>query len=266
MRWPDKNQFKRELLIRLTKPKDASCIMSLENLVNQPGLKDVLEAGQNAYQVMGLKGPALQRAIELTFRFMVHHTGTINETSKRKLFKAIGCIVSRELPSYLAGKATPAGNGKNHNACPSSTQSSPRDPSIKYWIDRVCTSIEIDTWLDDSLEKWYIDSQHPFKDYFIHVCKNRVMSLLLGSALHDNGPDADELVQMISNDLESKFPELRRFTKHLPHAISTAMEHDILGVPLHDRQPTTTPVPSSILEPAGVQLDTRYTMSPSLES
>ena len=196
--------------------------MSITEIIASRGLQDLLAKAVLHYRGMGISGQALQRCIDYTIRFGLNSQGAMFDRMPGMLFKAIAHVATRHVADLLAGQRNPC----------SLTIDDISDSSMQYWIEKACNAIDIDTWLDDSLDKWFFDWQSPLASIIVQACRRKVLDHIESCAMHGTSLNHDDLVLDIVAELQGKFPALNRFMRHLPVAIDDAIEHDVLGVPI----------------------------------
>ncbi|NMC04324.1 MAG: hypothetical protein GYA24_03885 [Candidatus Lokiarchaeota archaeon] len=213
--------------------------MSITDLMNNKGLGALVARADAAYAAMGITGKDRLRCIELTIRYGLGAARLGNDNPSADLYRAIAHVASHQVSDLVTGAATSAPQKRrlaNPLVTPASSTPQP------YWVDKVCEVLGIDTWLDDSLAKWFLDTHGPFADIIVQACRRRVMDYLAACATSGTPVNHDDLVIDIVHDLQARFPALARFARHLPGAIATTIEQDVLGIPLVDKvEPATIP-------------------------
>jgi len=205
--------------------------VSISDLIASRGLQDLLVRAKSAYGSMGIEGKHMQRCIEYTLRYGLNSARATPDHVPGEFYTAIAHVATRQVPDLLASPVEP------RQSRPRSIKTDLGDSSLQYWIDKVCTALGIDAWLDDSLNKWFLDPHHPFNDLLVHACRRKVMDHIAACVTKSLPLDHDDLVLDIIHELQAKFPTLARFTRHLPAAIDTAIENDILTMPLVEPAP-----------------------------
>ncbi len=200
--------------------------VSITDLIASKGLQALHARAATAYGTMGIVGKDMQRCIEYTVRYGLGAARLGHEKTPVELYKAIVHIACHQVADLLAGTAT-----SRRNQAPASSNSS----SLSYWVEKVCEVIGIETWLDDSLDKWFLDTHHPLADVLVQTSRRRVMDQLAACVATGSPVDRDDLILAIIHELQAKFPALARFTRHLPGAVEATIEHDVLGIPLVDK-------------------------------
>lgn len=202
--------------------------MSINDIIADRGLPDLLATAITMYGKMGIAGQAMQRCIEYIARFGLNSPNITADCVPQSFFMAIACIATRQVAELLAG----------HYDSRSLAIDDLADSSMQYWIEKACAALDIDTWLDDSLDKWFFDWQSPLASIIVQACRRKVLNHVVTCAMHGTSLNHDDLVLDIVAELQGKFPILDRFMRHLPRAIDDAIESEVLGIP--------------IIEPAGV--------------
>jgi hypothetical protein len=210
--------------------------VSITDLIASKGLQALLARAATAYGTMGIGGSDMQRCIEYTVRYGLGAARLGHEKTPVELYKAIAHIACHQVADLLTGTAAGAPPKRRAPRNPAPAMSS----SQSYWIDKVCEVIGIDTWLDDSLDKWFLDTHHTLADVLVQACRRRVMDYLATCATGGANVDHDDLVLDIVHDLHARFPAIARFTRHLPAAIANTIEQDVLGIPLVDKAEPVT--------------------------
>nr|MDO8084114.1 hypothetical protein [Candidatus Sigynarchaeum springense] len=210
--------------------------VSITDLIAAKGVHALLARAATAYGTMGITGADLQRCIEYTIRYGLGSIRLPNENAPADLYRAIAHVACHQ----VADLVTSAANGtptRRRDPARASTARATRTAgkAAAYWVDKVCEVLGIDTWLDDSLEKWFLDTHHPLADVLVQACRRRVIDQLATCATTGLPVDRDDLVLGIVHDLQARFPALSRFSRHLPGAIEATIEHDVLGIPLVDK-------------------------------
>jgi hypothetical protein len=208
---------------RNQKNKDAQVLrMSITEIIANRGLQEMLANAVSHYTSMGIAGQALQRCIDYTIRYCLNNQGAMFDHAPSILFKAIAHVATKHVADLLANQREPR----------SLEIYSENDSSMQYWIEKACAAIDIDTWLDDSLDKWFFDWQSPLASLVVQACRRKVLDHVASCAMHGIPLNHDDLVLDIVAELQGKFPALNRFMRHLPVAIDDAIEHEVLGVPI----------------------------------
>ncbi len=215
--------------------------MSITDLIATKGLQALLARAATAYGTMGISGSDMQRCIEYTVRYGLGAARLGHEKTPVELYKAIAHVACHQVADLIINTATSSSTStRRRNPAPAGS-------SIAYWVDKVCEIIGIDTWLDDSLDKWFLDTHHALADVIVQACRRRVIDFLATCATGGSAADHDDLVIDIVHDLQARFPAIARFTRHLPTAIATTIEQDVLGIPLVDKAEPVTPDITGIL-------------------
>jgi hypothetical protein len=194
--------------------------MSISSRTGDPRCQAIVARAGLHFKSLGLEGRVLQCAMRMIIRYVLGRIGPALEHVPDAFFDAVATIATRQLPDLLAGNV--------HE-----TIRIDRDASFEYWLETTCALLDIDSWLDDSLERWFLDQTHPFADYMVQACRGRVfdhLAICLGGS--SIGLDLDEVIQSIAGDLSGKFPLLGRFTRHLCDAIRDTIETSIIGTPI----------------------------------
>ncbi|MBN2150012.1 MAG: hypothetical protein JW839_01070 [Candidatus Lokiarchaeota archaeon] len=203
--------------------------MSITDLISTKGLQALLARAATAYGTMGIGGKDMQRCIEYTVRYGLGSGRLHNEKAPAELHKAIAHVACHQVADLIAGTARGEPTRRRGPSHPSVAA------SMAYWIDKVCEVIGIDTWLDDSLDKWFLDTHGPLADVIVQACRRRVMDHLATCITGGVPANHDDLVIDVIHDLQARFPALARFTRHLPSVVVATIEQDVLGIPLVDK-------------------------------
>jgi len=196
--------------------------MSINDIIVNRDLQGLMTSAVTQYGSMGITGQALQRCIDYTIRFCLNNPGALLDRAPKSLFKAIAYVATRQVADLLAG----------HLDSRSPTIGGMTESSMQYWVEKACAALDIDSWLDDSLDKWYFDWQGPLASIIVQNCRRKVLDHVASCAMQGSPVDHDDLVLDIVTELQGKFPALGRFMRHLPTAIDDAIETEVLGVPI----------------------------------
>ena len=208
--------------------------VSITDLIASKGLQALLARAATAYGTMGIAGKDMHRCIEYTVRYGLGAARLGHEKTPVEFYKAIAHVACHQVADLLTAPATHATPRRRNQTASSST-------AMSYWVDKVCEVLGIETWLDDSLDKWFLDTHHALADVIVQACRRRVMDYLATCATGGTIADHNDLVLDIAHDLQARFPAITRFTRHLPAAIANTIEQDVLGIPLVDKaEPVTT--------------------------
>jgi hypothetical protein len=172
---------------------------------------------------MGIAGKDMQRCLEYTVRYGLGTARAPSDKTPTELFEAIAHVARHQVADILSGTGA---NRRNPGRAPG---------ELQYWIDKVCTTLNVDAWLDDSLDKWFLDTHHPLADIIVQACRRKAMEQIASCVANGFSLDHDDLVLAIVHELQAKFPSFARFNRHLPAAVESTIENDVLGVPLVDR-------------------------------
>ncbi|MEX2681325.1 MAG: hypothetical protein Q6373_006975 [Candidatus Sigynarchaeota archaeon] len=224
--------------------------MSITDLLAAKGVHALLARAATAYGTMGITGADLQRCIEYTIRYGLGSIRLPNENAPADLYRAIAHVARHQVADLLAGNAKGTST-KRHDLVRASTVTT-ASTAATYWVDKVCEVLGIDIWLDDSLDKWFLDTHHPLADVIVQACRRRVMDYIATCAIGSITPNHDDLVIDIVHDLQARFPALTRFSRHLPRAIAATIEQDVLGIPLVDKAEHVMPAMAAATESIGV--------------
>jgi hypothetical protein len=211
--------------------------VSITDLIASKGLQALLARAATAYGTMGIGGSDIQRCIEYTVRYGLGAARICHEKTPVEFYKAIAHVACHQVADLIAGTAAGAPPKRRTPRSTAPAMSS----SLSYWVDKVCEVLGIDTWLDDSLDKWFLDTHGPLADVLVQACRRRVMDYLATIATSGAAADHDDLVIDIAHDLQARFPAIARFNRHLPSAIANTIEQDVLGIPLVDKAEPVTP-------------------------
>ncbi|MHA1683980.1 MAG: hypothetical protein ACTSUE_23780 [Promethearchaeota archaeon] len=214
--------------------------MSIESLLGNQGRCSFVKRARNTFESFGLPRYHVDVCMSLAMRYALAHGGEQLDRVPDVAFDAIMVITSRSLAGCITGSGY---------AVPDSMKGvkTSRD---EYWLTKVSTSLGINAWIDDSLEKWYVDVTHPLFDVMIQACRKRVLPALLSWMETGVTIDVPAILEQISSDLLGKFPVLGRFSRHMPRAILDIIESHITGEPLSGYEPpVATPAGASGLSP-----------------
>ncbi len=194
--------------------------MSIETIIAGTSFKELLAIAAETYGKMGLVDATFRHCMDITVRYCLYHRGSGMENIAAGLFNAIAHIATRQV--HVAALGEPSRRLHSHVNV----------KATDGWIDKVCVACGIDAWLDDSLERWYIDSYHPFHGYFMQACYDTIMPYITTKAVDGGSIDTDEIVDRIVSRLQGKFPAISRFKKHAREVFLHSIEEEITGMPL----------------------------------
>ncbi|MFX0098948.1 MAG: hypothetical protein ACFFCS_05160 [Candidatus Hodarchaeota archaeon] len=213
--------------------------MSINQLVTDARLCAFMARARRFYATAGITGDKqLQHCLDLTIRYCLNTFNSNLDKLPDHFFQAILSIAARDLPRFVTRRAAIL------------PPSSPSSPSTTYWTEKVAIATGLEAWLDDSLQKWYLDLQHPLTDLLVQVSRKHVTAHIAASIAQGTPLDSQAIIDAIVAELTDKFPVLARFHRHLPNAVLGIIETDILGTPLSDAPPVPAYNPiSAILKP-----------------
>lgn len=210
------------------------CVMSINTTLTAPAFGGLLARARDEHEGSGCRGEELRRCMEYTMRYLLQvPTATVLPPA---FFTAIQAIAAKQLPDAIAGRrACPTGD--LHGA----VRAAAGEGSVQYWTGKVAGTLGMTAWTDDSLETWYLDASHPLMDVIVQASRRRLLDRMLAGALAGEAVDGAGLVDAITTDLLARVPSLGRFRRHLPAAITSIIETDVLGMPLDEARTPLLP-------------------------
>ncbi|MHA1715510.1 MAG: hypothetical protein ACTSXP_07680 [Promethearchaeota archaeon] len=207
---------------------DAINNTSIVDLISRESFINYIKKARKQFLLLGLQGDDLRRCTTIAIRYGVNSTEKALESANDSLFQAIKHVYQHDISNSIK---------KNVKLCLDSEWTNLDTRSnrqLKYWVDKVCSRLGVDVWIDNSNTRWYMDQDSALYDFIICRIRTTLMDYLTllceSSSIRDF--DVTEIMELIIDDLTSRLSWLRRFNRRLYDIMQNIIERDVLGASL----------------------------------